>query len=81
MFEQLKAEICTMLRRLVEQKPGELEDKGSLNSKQMLEEERGLVGGQGVQEDAKDRGQEAGGVVRVRDDLKHVFLSLLLFEM
>ena len=59
MLEELEAEISAVLGGLVEQKPGELEDERPLDGEQVLEEERGLVGGQGVQEDAEDRAQQA----------------------
>ena len=65
-----------MLRRLVEQQARELEHERPLHREQVLQEERGLVGAQGVQQHPQDGGQEAVGVVPVahhlHDDLEGV---------
>ena len=50
MLEELEAQVSAVFRRVVKQEAWKLEDKGSLHGKQMLDEEGGLVGGQGVQQ-------------------------------
>lgn len=56
-LEELEAEIRAVLRSLVKQKPGKFENERALDSEEVLEEEGGLVRGQGVKEDAEDGGQ------------------------
>jgi len=54
---------------LVEEQRGELEDEGALNGEQVAEEIGRLVGAQGVQEHAQHGGQQARGVVSLRNNL------------
>ena len=76
MLEETKAEIGTVFGGLVKEEAGKLEDKRALDCKQMLDEKGRLVGGQGVEENAEDAGQQSLRMIGVRSHLDNQLQSV-----
>lgn len=70
MSEQTKAKVGAVFGCIVEQQTRELEDEGPLHGEEVLEEEGGLIGAEGVQEDTETARQKALGLVGLGDHLQ-----------